>query len=155
MNISLSIRWNPAPPLTPGHRTRPKGPLKRKLNLIMLAMANDAHNLGGNPTWKVSNRVKRYGGITGTKTGRLRRGWRPVAGEAHIINAVPYSRDFYYGHPRRLVYVPAHTRKTRKGKVKVRGHYKMEPPQAARPINWTRPWILKATDAVKEFYEMR
>ena len=118
-------------------------------------MAREAHTAGGIPPWKLSARVKKYGGVTGTFTGKLRRGWRPTPGKAEITNPVAYAGDFYYGHARRLVHVPAHTRRTRKGKVNVRAHYKYEAAQAARPINWTRPWTETALAAVADHYELR
>ena len=154
MQTAVDIRWYPSPIFLAG-RLRDNQPLSRKLQQVMLAMAADAHNKGGVPPWKVSTRVAKYGGLTGTLTGRLRHGWKPVAGKPRITNETPYARDFYLGHKRRLVYVPAHTRKTRRGAVKVKGHYRMEAPQPARPINWTRPWVEKALDAVKGHYEMR
>lgn len=157
MNSAATITWTPSPPLAASiNRRTNKLPLFRKLNLLMLAMANDAHNRGGVPAWKVSLRVKRLGGVTGTLTGRLRRSWRPVSGEARITNPVPYARDFYYGHPRRLVTVRAHTRRTRRGKkIRVREHRRMEAAQVARPINWTTPWINKALDAVADTYVLK
>jgi hypothetical protein len=154
---SATITWTPSPNLKAAiERRRDKLPLYRELNLIMLAMAADAHSRGGAPPWKVSTRVELRGGVTGTLTGRLRRGWRPVAGEARITNRVPYARDFYYGHPRRLERVKAHTRRTKSGRTaKVRAHYRMAAAQVARPINWTARWIDKALDATAETYELK
>jgi hypothetical protein len=156
MIVTATIRYTPSPPFV---ERRGKGlskePLYKKLRLLMLAVADQAHTAGGIPRWKVSRRVLKYGGITGTLTGRLRRGWRPVHGEAKIENRVPYAPDFYYGHKRRLVHVPAHVRKTKHGPVKVRAHYRYEPAQVPRPINWTLPWIEKAARTLQNYYEMR
>jgi hypothetical protein len=154
VETAVDIRWTPSPIFIPG-RLRGNQPLNRKLQQVMLAMATDAHNRGGNPPWKASARAEKCGGVTGTLSGRLRHGWKAVAGQPRITNETPYARDFYLGHNRRLAYVPAHTRKTRRGAVKVRGHYRMEAAQVARPINWTRPWADKALDALKDHYELR
>lgn len=156
MILTATLRYTPSPPLVPSRTAGlNKEPLYKKLRSLMFAIANDAHTRGGSPAWKVSQRVKKFGGVTGTLTGRLRHGWRAVHGTAKIENRVPYARDFYYGHPRRLVHVPAHVRQTKRGPVKVRAHYRYEPAQVARPINWTQPWVEKAADALQDFYEMK
>jgi hypothetical protein len=154
---SATITWTPSPNLKAAiERRRDKLPLYRELNLIMLAMAADAHSRGGAPPWKVSTRVKLRGGVTGTLTGKLRRGWRPVAGAARITNDVPYAPDFYYGHPPRLERVKAHTRRTKSGRLaNVRAHYRIAAAQVARPIAWTVDWIDKALDAIAKTYALR
>ena len=156
MIVTATIRYTESPPFKKRlGKGKSREPLYKKLRLLMLGVVDQAHTAGGIPPWKLSQRVIWFGGVTGTKTGRLRRSWRPVRGEAKIETKCPYAADFYYGHPRRRVYVPPHIRILRNKSVKVKGHYKYEPAQVARPINWTLPWIDKAARALHNFYEMK
>lgn len=156
MIVTATIRYTESPPFKERlGKGKSREPLYKALRSLMLGIVEQAHAAGGVPRWKVSKRVLKYGGITGTDTGRLRRSWRPVRGEAKIETKCPYAPDFYYGHPRRLVYVPAHIRILRNKSVPVKGHYKMEPAQVARPIRWTLPWIEKAVRKLNDYYEMR
>ncbi len=156
MIVTATIRYTESPPFKERlGKGKSREPLHKNLRLLMLGIVEEAHTQGGIPPWKVSQRVLKYGGVTGTDTGRLRRSWRPVKGEAKIETKCPYAADFYYGHKRRLVHVPAHIRILRNKSVPVKAHYRYEPAQIARPINWTLPWIEKAARQLHSYYEMR
>ena len=138
----VRLRWEPKEGLnTMLTKVKNRRPLNRKLCAIMIAMANTAHGKGGDPRWPVSNRARQEGGRTGYMTGRLQRGWRPVAGKPRIENRTAYAVDFYHGHPARTVNVPAHARKTKKGFVGVKAHTRRERAQPGRPIRWTKRYI--------------
>ena len=158
----VSIRWEPAPPFGWMNNTKP---LKVKLAVYLQRMVDEQHRKGGEPKWKVSLRVlqpqkfKRKGKpVTGHLTGNLWRGWKYRATEfgAEGVNRTPYAEDFYYGHPRRRVYVPASYRRIRRtaklhGQKRakkqtvavsmVKGHYTTEPAQAARPITFPPRYV--------------
>jgi len=152
---NVSIRWEPSPPFGWMNNTKP---LKVKLAAYLQRMVDEQHRKGGEPAWKMSLRVKMKGGRVGHKTGRLWRGWKYRITEfgAEGVNRTPYAEDFYYGHPRRRVYVPASYRRIRRtaklsGQKRakkqtvaismVKGHYVTEPAQAARPITFPPRYV--------------
>ena len=165
----VSIRWEPAPPFGWMNNTKP---FKVKLATYLQRMVDEQHRKSGEPPWKPSQRFiaaawkyHRAGkdegakvGRTGHKTGRLWRGWKYRATEfgAEGVNRTPYAEDFYYGHPRRRVFVPASYRRIRRtaklhGQKRarkqtvaismVKGHYTTEPAQVARPITFTPRYV--------------
>jgi len=157
---TVRLRWEPKPAFGKLlRRVKNKQPLYRELCTLMIAMVNETHRHAGIPKWPVSKRARKEGGRTGYKTGRLQRGWRPVAGKARIENRVAYATDFYYGHGYRTVQVPASYRRVRRGSASrrrtagmtmVKAHTKRERPQVARPIRWTKRYIGKAERKILE-----
>ena len=152
--MAVTLTWEPRDGLNKlAKNLRARQILNRQLNQLMITMVNETHRHAGMPKWPVSKRAEREGSRTGYKTGRLQRGWRPVAGKAKIENRVAYAADFYYGHGPRTVTVPAHYRRLRRkgktvGTTMMRPYQKRERAQPARPIRWTKRYIKKAEEKI-------
>lgn len=151
----VTIKWSPSPPFK---WTKDPKPAYTKIAVLLKRMIDEQHRKGGNPAWKVSRRVEDKGGVTGHKTGRLWRGWRPrvMPWGAQCDNFTAYAEDFYDGHPERRVYVPASYRRIRrKAKLSgqkrakkqtvaitmVEGHFVTERAQVARPITFPKKYV--------------
>lgn len=158
-NATVKVKFSPKPLFAKLlKRVKNRQPLNRKIATIEIALVNETHRRSGIPAWKRSLRVKKEGGRTGYKTGRMQRGWRPVPGKMAVSNSV-YNGEFYLGRMAGTKYAPASYRRIRRsvklggqrrkkkqtvGITRVKAHRRRVPAMKARPIRWTKSYLRKA-----------